>query len=106
MATEALPGTVLLRGSVSGVATDFQVGGRGHDLKTYLPTPIFSFSSVLGLLILLTPRLHNFAYFFQKQKQRTSHLCGELGLGLMLMHSMTRVNKYALRQVEAESNDP
>ena len=44
---------------------------------------------------------------FQKQKQKTSHLRGGMGLGLMLMHSMTNENKYALaRQVEAESIDP
>ena len=78
---------------------------RGKDLKSYLPISRIWFSSVLGHLILLIRRLQTFYLFENKTNKR--HLCEGLGSGLMLMHSMTSENKYALAgQGETESIDP
>ena len=82
-------------------------GGSGHDLKTYLPSPnILFLLSFRPLDVVKNPDYVKF-HTFSKTITKTLHLCGGLGLGLMLMQSMTSENKYALaRQVEAESIDP
>ena len=75
----------------SGVATDFRVGGRGHDLKTYLPTPN------IALLISLTYRLHK----FYTSPKKTRYLRGGQGLGLKHMHDKrARINVHLLDEAE------
>ena len=82
------------------------MGGRGHDLKTYLPTPNILF--LLGFRSLDFCQHPDYIIFHTFSKTKTkSNLCRALGLGLMFMHSMTSENKYALAgQDEAESIDP
>ena len=68
------------RRKISGVATDFRVlgvGGWVGGTVTSKPTcisPIFCFSSVLGHLILLKPRLHNFWYIFENKNKNVTSL--------------------------------
>ena len=69
---------------ISGVATDCRVGGGGGVMISKPTYPQWYFSSFLGHFILLRHRLHTFRYCFEnKNKKKSWHLCGGLGLGLM-----------------------